>query len=129
MVSSNPCPVLFPLTRGLETGKGTAHVHLQNTAPPNPTKTSQTFPTQNQKTTTNWCTTAPRLFLSGNRKSCGWPSSGSMRFVHVNCLNEWRSASCNDRQPIFSSVRLARLWFACGDEYFGFTEEAFSAWF
>ncbi|CAK9001640.1 unnamed protein product [Durusdinium trenchii] len=43
--------------------------------------------------------------------------TGSMRFVHVSCLNEWRSASCNHRSYYHCDAchykyRLQRLWVA-----------------
>eukprot|EP00435_Cladocopium_sp_Y103_P047280 s172_g13.t2 len=43
--------------------------------------------------------------------------TGSMRFVHVSCLNDWRSASCNDRSyyrcdACHYEYRLQRLWVA-----------------
>ncbi|CAJ1408165.1 unnamed protein product [Effrenium voratum] len=42
---------------------------------------------------------------------------GSMRFVHVSCLNNWRAASCNERSyyscdACHYEYRLQRLWVA-----------------
>ena len=43
--------------------------------------------------------------------------TGSMRFVHVACLNSWRAASCNDKSyyrcdACHYEYRLQRLWLA-----------------